>query len=277
MALVASLDNLDRKARLQRLSAASKDLAPSPVPRERKEIELLKEVAAAVGLPPDVDLQRDTSARSRVFDFLTEAIVEAIEPEIDWPTARSRLADEDLLDPKDYTYSFTPGFHDADVDKLHLFVTEREVLDTVARPTRAERLYGPVWGGKPDIDAMLLVTWFDAYALIYGGLRSRAQIHVAFAYRVYKDDVDTRDASGPLDLLKRFLGVFGADVRLRGFGTFRLLVRQVTPERLRQPRIANPRLRWTSLHGESPIGTFFLLFFAVDQVRYARAIRRHTT
>jgi len=230
MVTLKALKGSDSKVALQRLARAVLGLLPSPHEQEGPtEPELMLEVYAALGIdPPESAMPPNQTAR--MMELLTGHILTLGGSEFDLESARDRLGSRAVLPHSAYRltdsqsttfYGFTANqvakaIHEAD-DHYLLKLEGAEFQDQ----------------GSPFDHILLFTKKLEShtgsrFALTICAAKGAA-LDVRSALWVDSNMVDTRNIKNPLDLLRRFLRVYGRPVRFGNRPNTRLVVNEAGP------------------------------------------------
>jgi len=102
------------------------------------------------------------------------------------------------------------------------FPLEKEIIETTIRAPTIEQHYGPA--RRPQEPAMISLflktfrtRWpLKDFTMLVAGGREGFRLHVHQAWRIYPTRVNVAGLSTPVDWLRRFAGVYGANIEIEG-------------------------------------------------------------
>ena len=199
------------------LARAALSVGYEEVPAASNEQPLLMDIIAEVrqrlGLPFD-DITSD--AFERISDFLDSESDRLLRP-IDTTSALTRLAERGDLPSDLYEISIVQNIKNALGSDFSL---EEQLIRATVRAPTAEQHYGPSRQENEPAMISLFVRPFRTkwplrdFIMIVGGHRDGFRLNVHQAWRIYPRRVNLAGATMPVEMLRRFADVYGAEIEI---------------------------------------------------------------
>jgi hypothetical protein len=172
--------------------------------------KVIEDISRRYGISPS-----DTKeSREQLCDALDKESDELLDP-INAEAALERLAESGDLPSDLYKVAIVPNVEQIYGSK---FPKEKQLIEETVHAPDLEQHYGPPKTPEdPHLISLFTKTFHDKYPLrsfimLVAGERKELTLTVYQAWRLYPSDINLTDVSSPLEMLKRFAGVFGTDV-----------------------------------------------------------------
>jgi hypothetical protein len=279
--MIKALKGLDANSAVGLLARVALSLGylDSPTPRKiageeglRKSV--IEEVRSRLGLAADDQSEAAVERMADVLDAEADCLMEPPDTE----AALSRLAERGDLPSDLYEINIIP-----EVSKMHgrSFPLEKDLIETTIRAPTIEQHYGPLRGPlEPSMISLFLKTFrtrwaFKDFAMLVAAGRNGFILNVHQAWRIYPSAVNVEGLKAPIDWLRKFADVYGADVQIGDKKAhFFLFVNKEIP----------PNFKWETPPGKTIIVSRFsefdpftrkeraALIIGVDRNKYMRTL-----
>jgi hypothetical protein len=197
------------------LGYAASPAAASAIPNEEQvRATIISEARNHLGLMPD-DHEADTI--EKIADYLDAESDKLISPP-DVPSALKRLAERGDLPSDLYEIKVN-----ANTQRIYGkgFPLEKKIIQTTVRAPTLEQHYGTGRPGEPELVSLFAksfrTTWpMRDFVMLVAAQRKGTELDVNQAWRIYTSRVDVNGISKPIDWLKRFTDVYGAEIEVNG-------------------------------------------------------------
>lgn len=232
------LKGLESQVALQRLWEAVEDLLPEGQ-EPYSQPELIAEVCRLLKLESTAPPHMSVTERARVLGTLADSILHYGRESFDLASAKQRLGARGELPLTSYEIVFGQ-------DATSLAATRTNIEEAIRKADHVLHLQQKSTASTTEapFDALSMFAKQvrakgEQFYLLVVALRKGPRLTVAEAWRAYERYVDCRDIQSPLELLRRFVDVYGMSFSLGPRSNLRFLVDDAIPL---QPGEGFPRL-----------------------------------
>jgi hypothetical protein len=286
---IESLDRVTAAGILARAALALENRAnPAAAPLLPNEHQIREDVIRAARKRAGIEPADNThAARERLCDELDEEREALLSPHPDNARVLRELAVKGELPSDLYNIDVISNIRQFHGRK---FETENRYIEDTVRAPDFEQHYGPTrLPNQPHLISLFAKTFPDKYPartfiMLVAGGRDGLNLTVHQAWRIYPEEVDLVGSADPLEMLKRFANVYGADVTFGNErGRFILLAEvargQRTPVTYNQQSPGEkPRLITISHFQQEQLsdgGKRSALVVAIDLDKYRATLTKH--
>lgn len=220
--MITAIRGLDERTAAGILARAALEMDDQPAALVvERELELrrrvLAEVRGELGIAPD---DNSEEAKERVGESIELTIEVLLHVDVDnLARVREDLANRGDLPSDLYRIHIIQG-----IAKFHgvKFDQEKALIEETIRIPDKEQHYGPLGDDGPALVSLFAKSIVDekfpgrSFVMLVAGQRSGMQLNIHQAWRLYPDSFDPVGVNDLMDLLRRFIQVFGMEVKARG-------------------------------------------------------------
>jgi hypothetical protein len=200
---------------------------------------------------------------------------------------KARLGHQGILSPSQYQIKFDRTFRDV---SENFGVTQYQVESAIRNPDSYQHLLPEHFGFDPDYAISLFIkvqkqtASTERYTLLVLASRKGFVQEVLDAWRVYPSDLNLRDVSLPVDVLRAFVENFGTTFKVgEKEGKFFMNERlPITHDKdgsdafeLFKARQSEDLTAYIGLGKQDKTMMEAVLFFSIDYQKYAESLKRH--
>ncbi|WP_457282861.1 hypothetical protein [Polaromonas sp. P5_D5] len=176
---------------------------------------IFQEVRSSLGVARD----DETPATLEKISDVIDKELDVLSATKDSDSVLKELAAKGEIPSDLYEVSIIPNVREIYAEKWY---AEQDLIITTIRESDQEQHFGP----ESDEDKLALISLFsktysekiphNSFTMLVAAKRDGMALQVHQAWRIYEDEVKTKDAKDLIDLLRRFSNVFGVEFEVGG-------------------------------------------------------------